>query len=337
MISFPNRMVKTVFESVSPILLLSRLAGVCPLITKKNYGVPELVRSNYLTMLQVIILLISLAHLGFIPYAVINIEEMPQISSQYNATITDTIKDLSSQKFITKMANIVLISFTSILVRFSNLIQMPKHLPELLKNIYTLDRISLQANNRDIKRTFLLSVVLIVVSWPYQIYSILIVTTDSWMAFLMFYLNLYNNFAVISCEFQFVAFAWIIDSRFDKLNKTLKELCNKQYLDNEQASLVKLSQTRKSSRLLCQAFGNLNRLHGFQLMAILSGLSLNVLFGLYFSIFGGFTKNSTKTSISFQRISNITNEILWSIYYLTRFVFICIVAGSTTDKVCIFI
>ncbi|CAH1114495.1 unnamed protein product [Psylliodes chrysocephalus] len=67
-------------------------------------------------------------------------------------------------------------------------------------------------------------------------------------------------------------------------------------------------------------------------MIILSGLSLNVLFGFYFSIFGGFTKNSNKTSINFQRISNITNEILWSLYYLVRFVFICVVAAIVTEK-----
>lgn len=85
--------------------------------------------------------------------------------------------------------------------------------------------------------------------------------------------------------------------------------------------------------MLTEAFSKLNKLHGFQLMIILSGLSLNVLFGFYFSIFGGFTKNSNKTSINFQRISNITNEILWSLYYLVRFVFICVVAAIVTEKV----
>lgn len=52
------------------------------------------------------------------------------------------------------------------------------------------------------------------------------------MAFLMFYMNLYNNFSVISCEFQFIALGWIMKSRFDKLNEELEELYSKDYLDN---------------------------------------------------------------------------------------------------------
>lgn len=76
MISFPKRATKTVFESISPILIISRLAGVCPLTKQKKHGKDEIKRSSFLTAIHIIILLISMAHLGFIPYAVIYIEEV---------------------------------------------------------------------------------------------------------------------------------------------------------------------------------------------------------------------------------------------------------------------
>lgn len=81
---------------------------------------------------------------------------MPEISSKLNKTTTRS-GSLNSQKFITKMANIVLISFTAILVRLSNLIQMPKHLPEILKKFHAIDRILYHDGNRDFKRTIFLS------------------------------------------------------------------------------------------------------------------------------------------------------------------------------------
>ncbi|KAG5888783.1 hypothetical protein JTB14_007059 [Gonioctena quinquepunctata] len=32
-----------------------------------------------------------------------------------------------------------------------------------------------------------------------------------------------------------------------------------------------------------------------------------------------------------KRISNIANEIIWSFYYMARFVFVCVVADALTD------
>ncbi|XP_028135243.2 putative gustatory receptor 28b [Diabrotica virgifera virgifera] len=321
--------IKTVYESMKPILLLSKLAGVCTLTSKKH--IEEVGRSKLLTVIQILILLISMAHLGFIPYAVIYIEEMPEISLKLNSTLEQT-GALSSQKFITKMANIVLISIMSILVRFSNLIHMPKYLPPLLVEIQNVDIIIPSLDNSDFRRNIILSMLLLIVSWPYQIYSILIVTTDNWMAFLMFYLNLYNNFSIISCEFQFASLCWIVQSRFERLIHNLEDIHNKHYIENGNLVLTKLATTKRYTRLMTKAFSKLNKLHGFQLLVILAGLSLNVLFGLYFTIFGGFTKNSNKTSATFQKISNVINEVLWSVYYLARFVFICVVAEIVTHK-----
>ncbi|XP_074038549.1 uncharacterized protein [Leptinotarsa decemlineata] len=224
------------------------------------------------------------------------------------------------------MANIILISITAILVRLWNLLRMHNILPNLLENLETFDRVLMPKNNKDYSRILSGSVILLVVSWPYQIYSILIVTTDNWMAFLMFYLNLYNNFSVIACEFQFVSLCWMIQTRFRAMNRGIEELYSKVLTADEELMKHKLIRLKKCYKLLIQSCSQLNKLYGFKLLIILSGLSLNVLFGLYFSIFGGFAKNSTKTSLNFQRISNVANEIIWSFYYMVRFVFICVVA-----------
>lgn len=91
---------------------------------------------------------------------------------------------------------------------------------------------------------------------------------------------------------------------------------------------------KKATKLLVDAFYKLDSLYSFQLLIILSELTLNTLFGLYFSIFGaGFSKHSSKTSLNFQKISNLANDVIWSFYYFIRFVFICIVTGLLTKTV----
>ncbi|KAG5888781.1 hypothetical protein JTB14_007057 [Gonioctena quinquepunctata] len=137
MISIRTNRVKTVYESLSPILFFSRAAAVCTITKDENKG--EFVRSKCMMAIQIVVLITSILHFIFIPYAVINIEKMPQISLGINQTVTDT--SLSSQKFITKMANIVLISMSAISVRLWNLMKMHKVLPDLLKDLKTFDDI----------------------------------------------------------------------------------------------------------------------------------------------------------------------------------------------------
>lgn len=64
------------------------------------------------------------------------------------ASNTPTTENLlKSQGFITKMTNIILISTAAIAVRISNLFQMHKILPALLKSVAQIDRIVQRRNN----------------------------------------------------------------------------------------------------------------------------------------------------------------------------------------------
>lgn len=66
-----------------------------------------------------------------------------------NLSVSKTDSGLSSQKFITKMANIVLISTTAILVRISNLFKMHKYLPSVLVELDNFDRHYSQYKHQD--------------------------------------------------------------------------------------------------------------------------------------------------------------------------------------------
>lgn len=198
-----------------------------------------------------------------------------------------------------------------------------------------------------------ISVTLIVISWPYQLYSIFVVTTDNWRAFLMFYVNLYNNFSIISREFQFIGLCWIIQARIDDVEVGLKnvfveiDLVNGKWINiinyfyktlinffiSGLTNSAKIKRLKTATTHLVKAFRKMNSLYSFPLLIALTSLSLNTMFEMYFTIFGGFTKNSNKTSLNFQRTSNIANNAISSLYYFARFFLICFVANKVTDKV----
>nr|CAI5845735.1 unnamed protein product [Callosobruchus analis] len=223
---------RNVYHVVAPIFAVSKLAAVCNVRrSKDNDTAYRYTKSVVMTVIQTAILIICVLHLGFIPYAVIYLEQLEPGEQSINSTVMNHLGgDLTSQKFITKMANIVLLSVTAILARTANTVQLPKVLPSLMEDIQNFDKMA-SGSNKDFAWIFGLSVVLVLISWPYQFYSILLVTTDNWAAFLMFYINLYNNFSCISCEFQFVSLCWLIQSRFRGILEELKEILVKNMMD----------------------------------------------------------------------------------------------------------
>lgn len=98
-------------------------------------------------------------------------------------------------------------------------------------------------------------------------------------------------------------------------------------------TISKLKKLKNSTKLLLESITKLDSLYNVSLLVILTSLSLNTMFEMYFSIFGGFTKNSNKTSVNFQRISNIANNAVSSLYYFVRFYFVCFVANRVSNKV----
>ncbi|CAH1971681.1 unnamed protein product [Acanthoscelides obtectus] len=223
---------RNVYHVIAPILAVSKLAAVCNVRRmNSNNAAFKYTKSQFMTVIQAAILIICILHLGFVPYALIYLEQLDPGTETTNSTAFNHLGgDLTSQKFITKMANIVLLSFTAILARLANTVQLPKIFPSLIEDIHDFDKMVFNANN-DFAWNFGLSVLLVLISWPYQFYSILIVTTDNWAAFLMFYINLYNNFSCISCEFQFVSLCWLIQSRIRGILEELKEILVKNVMD----------------------------------------------------------------------------------------------------------
>lgn len=72
---------------------------------------------------------------------------MPEEIMETNRNKTHSAQSLSSQKFITKMINLILISVTAILVRTAGLMNMHKKLPDLLDSIQSFDLSMLREYN----------------------------------------------------------------------------------------------------------------------------------------------------------------------------------------------
>ncbi|KAJ8961469.1 hypothetical protein NQ318_014717 [Aromia moschata] len=176
-------------------------------------------------------------------------------------------------------------------------------------------------------------VIMILISWPYQIYAIIMVTTNNWMAFVMFSLNLYNNFSIISCEFQFISLCWIIKARFTSINDELRALGVAILVDVDESILNKVHQIRRAYRVLNDSCVQLNILYSFQLLTMFSSLGLCILFNLYFAIFGGFKRDSQTMASEAKQVSGAMNDVIWSIYYFGRLFLICVAAGHLTEQV----
>ncbi|KAJ8965616.1 hypothetical protein NQ314_004007 [Rhamnusium bicolor] len=97
--------------------------------------------------------------------------------------------------------------------------------------------------------------------------------------------------------------------------------------------LNKLSRIRKSYRVLNESCAQLNSLYKIQFLAILGSLTLNVLFNLYFAIFGGFTRDTSTTDLEAQQVSSSMNDVIWSVYYFGRFLLVCTAAGQLMEEV----
>ncbi|KAJ8984904.1 hypothetical protein NQ317_002744, partial [Molorchus minor] len=209
---------------------------------------------------------------------------------------------------------------------------MHKCLPPLMKAISNVDHILNTKNDRDALWILTFSFLLVLISWPYQLYSIIMVTTNNWTAFLIFSLNLYNNFSMIACEFQFISLSWIVKTRFVGLNEELREFGLSIVVDTDEAALNKISRIKKAYRGLHEGCVHLSALYGFQLLMILSCLSLCAMFNLYFAIFGGFKRDLATVANQAQQVPDAMNEVIWSLYYFGRFFFLCVAAGQLVEQ-----
>lgn len=73
MILIESKSMKNVYQIINPILTVSKIAAVCSVANK---GKCEMKLSKVLYSFQVVIVIICILHLGYIPYAVIYIEQV---------------------------------------------------------------------------------------------------------------------------------------------------------------------------------------------------------------------------------------------------------------------
>lgn len=174
------------------------------------------------------------------------------------------------------------------------------------------------------------AVMTLLICWPFQICSFVRLPKTSFsIQFLVFFVNIYNNFSATCCELQFISICYLILSRFRLLHQSLDRDSTNIKLRNLSS---KISVLKDCHHDLCESITTLNQLYNGQLFISLSSLFVNILLNLYFAIFGGFTQPATRFILT-QNPTNVINSVLWSIYYFIRFLSICVVADILIDKV----
>lgn len=125
------------------------------------------------------------------------------------------------------MLNPLLIASVAIIFRILILINMNRSLPKIVDKMYKVDlllkydkNLTHQCNDTRFILTFTL--ILIILSFPFQIYSNFGHKTNSYTSTLLFATNIYNNYTTTCCEFQFITICYLLYRRFKFINGKLK-------------------------------------------------------------------------------------------------------------------
>lgn len=265
-----------------------------------------------------------------------------------NFTLDDITIDLTSPHFITKVANPVAVSITSLYYRIYAIFVMHKKLPEIIENLQKIDAIlhlpEIHQKN-DFKR-LIYYIVIIVAILPLQLYAIWFVCggINNYMAF--FLIGLTNNYAVECTEFLFISLCYLIQSRFTFISKkliqqktpnnyclksicqtvdtfTFKEITPQKHSDDLLIA-NEIQTLRVAFQKLIKISEMLNTHYSIRLLFSLGVCAFNVLTNLYMGMFGGYATNFLLQSFE---------ASLWACYYFSRFVWLCVACDFLCEQV----
>lgn len=257
---------------------------------------------------------------------------------------------LTTQHFILKIMNPIFISGVGLFHRF--LILLRRNDQSLLAILHLIENTDnlLQTTDKQLHQNLIVlklcSVVALLLSYPFQMYSVskLILNSDHLLINIMIFgLNVYNNFTAFCCELQFCSIAWLVFTRFSLVHCKLRKIqnsvrnssCSVVISNNRQSDVQFLSDLfvlKHCQHYLCDICEKLNLFFGPVFIVSVSSLFVNVLLNLYFAIFGGFEKLATNEVIA-QPLSSVLNSVGWSLYYFVRFVLLCTAAQLVSEKV----
>lgn len=127
------------------------------------------------------------------------------------------------------MLNPLLVAFVAIAFRIASFFNVRKNLPRLIKSVHEADTFSRYGRHaKDLKKIFLFVLVLFLISFPFQFYSILSNRGTTSAFKILFGINMYNNFTAACTDFQFASVCYLLYARFSFVNGKLK--CWENYL-----------------------------------------------------------------------------------------------------------
>lgn len=268
---------------------------------------------------------------------------------------------------------------TALVFRLYSLLHMFKNLPNVIKVLNKADALlkldALHQHHEKTKKRILFYLLYMAASIPLHVYSLTFAYRADPVAFFLFFFNSFNNLSVVSTEFQFISLCYIIQTRFEIINKNLKSqfgnmfyklhsstgnkliffnlsffnkrfsvttanICKeidtimlKVYEKGVQKSMEsKMADDvlvlRNVHRILTNLTVNVNQHYNVRILLSLCCCIINMLINTYFAIFGGYGTSNADTDGN--NVRETVTAIVWSVYYLQRFIFIC----TASEMIC---
>lgn len=248
----------------------------------------------------------------------------------------DNIKlDFTSPHFITKIANPIAIAILALYYRLYAIFVAHKKLTKVVEDLQKIDaefHLPQNYHKNDAKRLIFYAI-FIVTPIPLQIYA----NWDTANGFnpygLLFFFDLFNNYALETTEFLFNTLCYLIESRFRYICQKLQQkqpkvainaicktvdtftLPKQNYEDLLTANEI------QTLRMAFQKLGKLaevvNNQHSVRLLMALGVCTFNVLTNLYMGLFG----DSEDRAFD---VNAMLKALFWACYYFARLVWICV-------------
>lgn len=329
--------IHNVVQAFGPMMFLSKLAGVCTIKTNKTKTGCEL--STAWTACLIFIVFVSPIHLAYIPSNIIYIGR--KLRGDRGTEFKFVFPMGASQEFITKLINPMIIATMTLTFRVVILLKMHRNLPEMMEAFLKVDDLvgyGRGGHERDFRFGIAMVFFVLLLSFPFQIYSLLDTFDGDLIPSLFFMSNTYNNFSTLCCEFQFLTVCFLLRARYVHLNQKLRRLLGKRssrwklvcvtFGVLEEKFADEVSNLRTAHELLSKLAERTNESYDVQLLLGCCTAGLNILLNLYYSIFGGF---DAPDRVFWDVIENVT----WSGYYFCRFVLICLFVHKLVKEVSI--
>lgn len=268
-----------------------------------------------------------------------------------NFTLDDFAIDVTSPYFITKVANPVAVSLASLYYRLYAIFVLHKNLPGIVDNLQKIDatlQLPGDQQKSDFKRLtwYILAIVAVL---PLQFYTIWNVSGGASVFAAFFLVGLFNNCALECGEFLFTSLCYLIQSRFNYINKKIQQQNKREDLSSvcktidtftfrvvtpkqnydDLIAANEIQTLRLAFQKLVKLSENVNTHFNTRLLISLGVCVFNVLTNLYMGLFGGYASGVNR-EISLQ---TMLEAFFWAGYYFSRFVWLCTACEFLCEEV----